>query len=100
MAVTLEKMKAHLNVTFSDDDALITDKIAAAQSYIEAQLGYVIADEYPDGAPALDEAVKQIVAHYYEHRESVMVGVSAGVVPMSARDTIDTFRKWNFGHVE
>lgn len=56
--VSLEEMKAQLNITSDDDDVLITGKIKAAREFIERQLGqslieteYLITlDSFPRGS--------------------------------------------------
>ena len=55
--VTLAEMKAHLNLTTTDDDDLVTVKIAAARRYIEEATGLrfisttleLTADTFPGG---------------------------------------------------
>lgn len=101
MIVNLVAVKAHLNITFDTDDALIGAKIASAQSIIEAQLGYAIEDRYGgEGLPAipqaLTEAVLQVVGHLYENREAVLVGVSGQALPLGVEETIRNFRDWSF----
>ena len=96
MSVSLDDMKAHLNVTFSDDDALITSKVAAAQSIVEAELGFVLAEKFTDTIPAaLLEAIKQVAAHLYENREAVSE-YRAYDLPHSADDIVRNFRNWSF----
>jgi len=107
MIVDLAAMKAHLNVTFNDDDALITAKIAAAQSYVEAFVGFRLDeetfpdtddDDFPDTVPAaLVEAVMQLAAHRYENREAVLVGVNGQGLPLGLEDTLAQFRNYSFG---
>ena len=67
--VTLEDMKAELNILSDVDDALITAKIDQAQAHLEALLGYEIETEFADPlvVPAdLVGAVKMLAAGYYE----------------------------------
>lgn len=55
--VTLAELKAHLNVTTTDDDDLVTAKIAAARRYLEEATGLrfisttleLTADAFPSG---------------------------------------------------
>ena len=103
MTVTLTTAKAHLNVTISDDDSLITAQIAGAVAYVENQLGFAIDDatQFPDGTPAdLDQAVLMMVAHWYADRETVIVSESravAIVVPLGAAEIINEYRNFTFG---
>lgn len=93
--VALADMKAHLGITDSADDAMITDLIDEAQSFIEGQLGYEIpADDYPAD---LHFAVKAQTAHLFENREASIVGVSIAAVPMSVEDVIRNRRSYSWG---
>lgn len=104
MIVDITNLKKHLRVDFSDDDALITSKIAAAQDHIERYLGYKIEEEYPPAGsppvstvpPALVEAVCQLVGHWYENREAVIVGVSADELPLNVADIVREYRNWSW----
>lgn len=101
--VTLEDMKAHLGITDDADDDLITEKIDAAQAWLEAQLGYSIEETWPGTedspsvttAPAdLVEAVRQQTAHMYENREATVVGLSITETPAAVADTIRNHRRY------
>ncbi|MBB4123289.1 head-tail connector protein [Martelella radicis] len=99
--VTLDQMKAQLNVTSDSDDDLITNKIAAAQNHIERLLGYRIEESYGNAdqdpvPPSLAEAVMQLAAHWYENREAVIVGVTAIPMPLGVREIIREYRDWSF----
>ncbi|UEM16589.1 phage gp6-like head-tail connector protein [Bradyrhizobium barranii subsp. barranii] len=37
-SITLDQAKAHLNVTLDADDALLTDKLAAAKGWVSAYM--------------------------------------------------------------
>jgi len=93
MNVTVALLKAQLNLDGTDDDALLTHKIAAAEAWIEAQIGVAFADLDPYPA-SLDEAVLQLAAHWYEQREAVLIGVSANEVPFGVRELIASSRVW------
>ncbi|AQZ50531.1 head-tail connector protein [Martelella mediterranea] len=101
MIVTLDEMKAHLNITGDQDDALIGKKIAAAQNHIERLLGFKIEETYggaeqEDVPESLAEAVMQLAAHWYENREAVIVGVTAIPMPLGVREIIREYRDWSF----
>lgn len=71
MAVDLAAAKAHLNIMTEVDDTIIGEKLAAAKSWFERQLGYTLATEYPDGVPpAIDQGILLMTAHYYANREA------------------------------
>ena len=93
--VTLADIKAHLNVTSSADDALITDKIAAAESWIAAFTGadWPPADPVPD---ALKEAVRQLAGHLYANREASLVGITVSQLPFGLLDLLAPYRAWSF----
>jgi uncharacterized phage protein (predicted DNA packaging) len=104
MIVTVDQMKEQLGITDdlgTDDDALITRKIKAAQDHVERLLGFKVEDtfggegqdEIPD---SLVEAVSQLAAHYYENREATIVGVSAEEIPFSVREVVREYRQWSF----
>lgn len=95
--VTLADMKAHLGIVDDADDAMISDMIDEAQSFIEGWLGYEID---PSDYPAdLHFAVKAQAAHMFENRESSIVGVSAAVAPMSVQDILAGRRNyWGVGN--
>lgn len=106
MIVTLEEVKAQLNQTLDLDNALITRKIAAAQSHIESLLGFKIEERYPPTTdeppvstvpPAIVECVCQLAAHWYENRESVLVGVSGQELPLGTWDIVNAFRDYSWG---
>lgn len=68
----LKDQLAFTNDVGSADDALLHKKLEAAQDHIERLLGFVIQEEYPGAVPAsLKEAVLQLAAHWFEHREGV-----------------------------
>ncbi len=102
MAVTLDDLKAHCNVTFDTDDALLTRKLAVATAHVENVLGGTLdetfpAAEFPDGVPApVVEAILQIAAHLYENREVAIVGVTVQEIPLGAHDLLSPYRSWSF----
>ncbi len=97
MIVDVPTLKEQLRVDFEDDDALVGRKIAAAQDLIERHLGFRIEEEYPtDVPPALTEAVCQLVGHWYENREAVIVGVSAQELPLNVADIVREYRNWSW----
>ncbi|WP_278970612.1 head-tail connector protein [Bartonella apis] len=100
--LTLKQVKDQLNFTddIGDiDDDLLTLKMQAAQNYVESLLGYKIEERYgSDGKepipPALQEAVCQIAAWWYEQREAVGGVISS--IPHGCDDIIRSFRDWTF----
>lgn len=102
--VTLEQLKGQLKLNHDDEDDLLLQKIASAQSHLEQLLGFKIEDEYPDAGdppastvpPALTECVLQLAAHWYENREAVVLGGNAQVLPVSIADVVTEFRNWSW----
>lgn len=100
--VTLGMIKEHLSFTEdigSVDDALLEDKMDAAQNYIERLLGFKIADTFggegQEEVPiALYEAILQLAAWWYENREAA--GPVVREVPFGVREIINEFRDWTF----
>lgn len=92
--ITLDQAKAHLNVTLDTDDALLTDKLAAAKAWIGA---YTASDPDADTAPApMREAVLQLTAHLYQNREASLVGVTAMALPFGFLDLLAPYRAFAF----
>jgi hypothetical protein len=93
-AITLDQAKAHLNVTFDADDALLTDKLAAAKAWVGA---YTASDIDADGTPApVNEAVLQLTAHLYQNREASLIGVTASALPFGFLDLLAPYRAFSF----
>lgn len=104
MTVTLDDAKAQLNLTTTDDDALVTRLMSAAQSWLEAQLGYKLADKYPPTGspaqtvpPALDHAILLMTAHWYANREASLIGVNGSELPLGVCDIVNDYRNWSWG---
>ncbi|MGN8117510.1 head-tail connector protein [Labrys sp. 22185] len=97
MMISLEDMKAHLNVTFDDDDALITAKIEAAQAWIESYIGAPFADAEAIPADA-KEACRQLAALFYENRETSIIGngLTMHDMPFSVQAYVLNNRAWSF----
>ena len=58
------------------------------------QAGYgAAATDVPD---PIQEAIKQLAAHFYENREATLVGVSAQELPLGVADLINPYRAWCF----
>lgn len=100
MTVSLQEVKAHLNLDHDQDDDLLTAKIVAAETYIDGFLDRKFADYEADDEPIpeiIKQAVMMVAAHLYENRENVLVGVTAQPLPLGALDLIGSYRSWSFG---
>jgi hypothetical protein len=93
--IEVADLRAHLNLTTDTDDALLADKIEAAESWIAAFTG---ADWPPDDPVpgALKEAIRQLAAHLYENREASLVGITATELPFGLLDLLAPYRAWTF----
>ncbi len=67
--ITVDEFKAHSNITFDDDDALIEAKIEAASAYITGFLDPDVMEGLSGTPASVKEAVRVLVAHWYENRE-------------------------------
>lgn len=92
--IDLADMKAHLNVTTDVDDALISEKLAAAADWVAKYTG--IPADASDMPPSVNEAVRQLTAHLYENREASLVGVTAQALPFGFLDLLINDRAWAF----
>lgn len=107
MALDVDALKAQLNMTAEEgdeiDETVLPQVLAAAQAHAERILGYALTDttELPDGAPAdLEQAVLMIAAHWYNERETVLIGVTGQEVPFGAAQILGEYRTYTFGSVE
>lgn len=92
-SITVENLKAHLNLTEDADDDLLADKIKAADAWVAAFTGAALTDASPE---PLKEAVRRIAADLYENREVSLVGVTAQALPFGVVDLITPYRAWAF----
>jgi uncharacterized phage protein (predicted DNA packaging) len=93
MSITVEDLKAHLNIDHDLDDALLQSKIEVATEWVGAYSGAEVDTNSP--AP-LREAVRMLAGHLYENREATLVGVTAQSLPFGVMDLINPYRAWSF----
>lgn len=60
---------------------------------VTLQAGYGAAADVP--APFI-EAIKQLVAHWYENREAALISVTSSELPFALQDFLNEFRTWVF----
>jgi hypothetical protein len=90
--ISLDDVKAHLNITTDFDDILIGEKLAAAADWVAKYTG-IPADA--DNIPAsVNEAIRQLTAHLYECREATLVGITAQQLPFGFLDLLANDRQW------
>jgi len=88
MIVTLSSIKAHLRIVGVADDELLGDYIEAAEDYVRQ-----FVDPMPNPVPAsLKQAVRLLVANFYEHREDTIVGLDARQLPIGFWDLVNPHR--------
>lgn len=92
--ITLQSLKAHLNVIDDHDDLLIGEKLAAASQWVAGYTAIPV-DSTNIPAPVL-EAVRQLAAHLYANREASLVGITAQALPFGMLDLLDPYRAWVF----
>jgi len=114
MIVSLDNLKAHLNITFPDDDALLSQKLAVAETCVANytgtafteysayvppvldQSGTVTTPETLSNAPApIKEAVLKYAAHLYEYRDNGPES-APNMPPLDVFDLVGPYRAWTF----
>ena len=117
MIVSLDALKAHLNITLPDDDALLVQKLAVSHTAVANFTGLNLSTAYTqyvapvwdeDGvniitpavesnAPApIKEAVLKFAAHLYEYREPMALDEKSPAPPLSVFDLIGPYKAWSF----
>ena len=100
MALTVNDLKAHCNVTDSADDGVLTRLLAAATAHIERLLGFKITDaeEFPAGTPAdLELAILMLGAEWYANREATITGTIINAIPIGVEQIVNEHRRYTFG---
>lgn len=96
-ALTVDELKAQLNLEHDLDDALLAQKIAAAEAYAASYIGEAAV---PDPCPAgIKQAVLMLAAFWYEVREAASFGGSAYEVPFGVHDLLRPHKAWVVGYV-
>jgi uncharacterized phage protein (predicted DNA packaging) len=94
VSVSLESLKAHLNITGDADDAMLTEKLAAAAEWVAKYTG--IPSDADDMPAPVGEAVRRLAADLYENRESSLVGATVQTLPFGMLDLLEPYREWCF----
>lgn len=89
--MSIDALKAHLNIDHDADDALLTAKLEAAQAFIDSYTG--TSNTFLHN-PVAGEAVLQLAAAWYEQREAVAFGNSY-VVPFGVHEMLAPLRYWS-----
>ncbi|BBK87883.1 hypothetical protein Bun01g_22530 [Bacteroides uniformis] len=71
--ITLEEIKKHLNIDFSDDDTYLADIVTVAQMSVERAINAPLSEHEENGAlnPMLKHAIKILAGNFYANREPV-----------------------------
>lgn len=94
--VTVELAKAHMNLDYDADNALIELYIEAAEQFLGNYIGKQLTNFAP--APAdLRLAVLHLAAFYYENRESAFAGSAMQIAPFSVISVAENYRVSHFG---
>ncbi|HDR1007467.1 head-tail connector protein [Pasteurella multocida] len=99
--LNLDLIKLHCRIDSDDEDELLESYVNSAKSYIQSQLNRKLHSESvpasdPTGIlinPSIQQAMLMIIAHWYEHRESVVLGsVTSKEIEDGAWRLIQPFR--------
>jgi uncharacterized phage protein (predicted DNA packaging) len=88
----LNTVKQYLRVDHSDDDALISMMITAAQSFIQSYLNKKF-DEFEEIPDEFTIACLALISHWYENRE--IQSTNTKELPYIFSGILDMYRDWN-----
>lgn len=94
--VTLEEIKKHLNIDFSDDDDYLSDIVLVAQMSVEKAICDSLKtheDEPGVLNPMLKHAIKILAGNFYANREPVSFATPS-VIPYTLAYLIRPFKKY------
>jgi hypothetical protein len=81
--ITLDHLKAEVNVTGDADDAILQRKLDGAQSWVRGFIGW----STDPSDPAIEEAILRLAAHRYEYGDGLPEGLT---------DSLRPYRSWSF----
>ena len=93
--ITLEDIKKHLNIDFSDDDAYLKDIVIVAQMSVEKAINTPLSEYEENGMlnPMLKHAIKILAGNFYANREPVSFA-TPNVIPYTFASIIRPFKKY------
>ena len=94
--ISLEEIKKHLNIDFSDDDAYLADLVSVAQMSVEKAINAELTsyeDENGELNPMLKHAIKILAGNFYANREPVSFA-TPNVIPYTLAYLIRPFKKY------
>lgn len=100
MLLSIELIKLHCRVDHDDEDELLQQYENAAKEYIESLLDrklytVQVPEDVSNGLvvnTAIKQAMLMTIAHWYEHRESVVVGVTSKEIEEGVWRLIQPYR--------
>ncbi len=93
--VTPAELKAHSNLSDDEPDALLTQKIAAAEDWCAGYIGAKL-DTFDPLPAGIREAILRLAADLYENREATLIGASGSLLPFGVTDLLTPHRTWRF----
>lgn len=95
--VTLARVKEHVQaVEFDDDDALLAEYLAAAETHVAEYLRRDMATEYPGEWPGpCRVSVLMTVGHFYAQRSAVLVGAPSSELPLGVQALLAPYRSYS-----
>lgn len=96
MTISIADLKTHMEILEDEaTDALLQQKLDAAEAWVAGYIGQDLADLDP--LPAnVKEAVLRLAADLYENREASIIGVSVETLPFGVADLLAAVRNWTF----
>lgn len=95
MAITLDDLKRHLNISGTEDDQLLTDILVESTAFVEGFVGS-LATMLPAPPADVYRAIKMLAAHWYENREAASFGQAPEEAPLGFWTIINNHRTWSF----
>jgi gp6-like head-tail connector protein len=92
---SLNLLKSQLNLDHDLDDALLAQKLEAAEIWIGNYTGL----PFVAGNPVQIEAALMLASYWYEQREAASFGQTTAQVPFGVRDLLRSYREEVTGYV-
>ncbi|WP_108262275.1 head-tail connector protein [Mangrovicoccus ximenensis] len=90
-SVSVDELKAQLNLDHDLDDDLLASKIDVAEAYAAAFIGQPIPDPCPG---TIKQAILMLAAYWYEFREAATSSGNMYTTPFGVRDLLQPHRTW------
>lgn len=101
MLIDIDLIKQHCRIDSEEEDELLEQYGQAAQAFIEIHLQRALfADEVPEDVSnglvinaAIKQAMLMLIGHWYEHRESVVIGATTKEIELGVWRLIQPYRQ-------